>query len=130
MFRSQIAEAFFKRLCKKHKVRSAGTRVSKEDERLKERPEKVMGFVIKVMKEVGIDISNNKMALVTPAMVKWADKIIMMAQKETIPDFLLGNKKMVYWDVEDAKSNSDYKFLVKSREKIKGLVENLVKDIC
>lgn len=131
MFRSQIAGAFFKKFCDKHEVESVGTLVNKEEgQKLKERNEKEVKLIIKVMKEVGIDIGENKIKQITLEMVEWADKIICMAQKETIPDYLTESNKVICWDVKDAVHGSDYEFFVKSRDKIERLVKGLVKEIC
>ncbi|MBI5803898.1 low molecular weight phosphatase family protein [Candidatus Pacearchaeota archaeon] len=128
VFRSQIAEAYVKKFCKDCEVRSAGTVVSQEGQTLEDRKEKGAKMVVDVMKEEGTDISKKRIKLVTRESVKWADKIICMAQKETIPDFLK-EKDFVFWDVEDATPESDYEFFVKSREKIKKLVRKFAESV-
>jgi len=81
--------------------------------------------LFKVMKEEGIDISDRKRKEVTEEMVRNADKIIMMAEKETIPDFLKENPKVIYWEVEDprGKSLEEWRELVKQ---LKDLLEGFV----
>ena len=131
IFRSQIAEVFFKKKCPKHEAKSAGTIVPKEDEgeKLSERNDNAK-FVIKAMKEEGFDVGKNKRKDLTPELVEWADKVICMAQKETIPNYLLNSAKMEYWKVEDSTSKSDYEFFLKSREKKKKRVDKLAQEIC
>ena len=67
--RSQMAEAFFNQIAegKAHAI-SAGTQPV----------DKVNPMVVKVMQEIGIDISNNKPKLLTMEMVEKADKMITM----------------------------------------------------
>ncbi|MBI2045320.1 hypothetical protein HYT23_04650 [Candidatus Pacearchaeota archaeon] len=52
-------------------------------------------------------------------MVEKYDKIIVMAEKETIPEFLLNNTKTIFWDLEDPKDKSDqeYEKLIKALKK-------------
>ncbi len=110
--RSQMAEALFKKMSK-HETASAGTRVfEKENQKIKEVP--LAEPVIKFIKNEGIDISRNKRNQITPEMIEKYDKIIVMAEPETIPDFLQNNEKVIYWDIKDpkGKSNEDYKKLI------------------
>ena len=67
--RSQIAEAFFNHLAKgKALALSAGTKPT----------DKVLPTVIEAMREVGIDIRNDKPKMLTLEMVEKADKMITM----------------------------------------------------
>ncbi len=67
--RSQMAEAFFNRMAAgKAMALSAGTRPS----------EGINPIVVKAMKELEIDISNNKPKILTPDMAQSADKMITM----------------------------------------------------
>jgi arsenate reductase len=67
--RSQMAEAFFNRLSEgKAKAVSAGTQPA----------ERVNPVVAEVMKEAGIDISNNKPKVLTLDMVEAAERMITM----------------------------------------------------
>ncbi|OGN89154.1 MAG: arsenate reductase [Chloroflexi bacterium RBG_13_46_9] len=67
--RSQMAEAFFNRMAKgaAHAI-SAGTQPA----------DKINPMVVQVMREEGLDISQNKPKLLTMDMVKKADKMITM----------------------------------------------------
>ena len=53
------------------------------------------------MDELGIDISKNTRQLVTPKLVEQYDKVINMAEPDTVPDFLINNSKVEVWDIED-----------------------------
>lgn len=121
--RSQIANAFFNKLSKKNKSISAGVLVKdKEGEKLPE-------FVLKCMKEEGCNLSNEFRKQLTPEMVRWADKIIIMTEKENLPDYLISeDKKNIFWEVEDGKG-MPYEFHIKIRDKIKGNVKRLIKEI-
>ncbi|MDB5183787.1 MAG: protein tyrosine phosphatase [Candidatus Saccharibacteria bacterium] len=57
--------------------------------------------IVTVLKELGLDISNNARQLVTPELVESYDKVINMAEPETVPAFLINNPKVEVWDIED-----------------------------
>ena len=132
IFRSQIAAALFKKLCPSANVKSAGTLISenKEGQKLGERLDSNTKFVIEVLKEEVIDVSENKRRVLTEKMVGWADKIICMAERETIPEYLLQSGKIEYWHVEDAYEGVGYDFFVDSKERIRKKVEKLAKEVC
>jgi protein-tyrosine-phosphatase len=120
--RSQMANAFFNKLSEKNKSVSAGTVVGeKEGEALHE-------FVIKCMAEEGFDLSKNKRKQLTPEMVKLADRIIVMAEKENLPDYLANSNKITFWKISDAK-NMPYEAHIKTRNEIRTLVKRLIKEI-
>jgi arsenate-mycothiol transferase len=120
--RSQMASFLFNKLSEKNKSISAGIMVGeKEGEPLHE-------FVIKCMAEEGLDLSKNKRKQLTPEMVKTADRIIVMAEKENLPDYLANSNKITFWKISDAK-NMPYEVHVKVRNEIKTYVKRLVKEI-
>jgi len=125
--RSQIAETLFNQISKKHKAVSAGTEKGRvTGHKLKDFPEHSNLFIC--MDEVGFNIRENIVKLLTPEMVRDADKIIVMAEKETWPDYLKQSDKIVFWEIEDICGQSLDKFR-KVRDQIKSLIENLVKEI-
>jgi len=81
-------------------------------------------YVIEVMKELGIDLSNHIRKQLTPELVNKADKIIVMDKKENLPDYLINSGKMIFWDVEDA-AGTDLEFHQKIRDQIKTLVDSI-----
>ncbi|MBN2462214.1 MAG: arsenate reductase ArsC [Dehalococcoidia bacterium] len=96
--RSQMAEAFFNQLAKgKAKGLSAGTQPAEE----------VNPIVTDVMREVGIDISNNKPKALTIDLVEEADKMITMgcgAEAETVcPASFIETED---WKLDDPKGKS------------------------
>ena len=123
--RSQIAEAIFNHLSLgKHEAISAGIRVVRED--ANKEGQKVSAVeIIQVMKEMGIDVSAKIRNQVTPEMVEGADKVVVMAQAETIPDFLKENKKVIYWDVPDPAGQS-IEFARGVRDKLKSMISDFI----
>jgi len=105
----------------------AGAKVTEERQGM--RIGEVVGAenMIPCMEGVGIDISNSEITQVTPEMVNDADKIIIMTSKENLPDFVLESKTLEFWDVKDPKG-TDLASHCKTRDQIKGLIENMLKN--
>lgn len=120
--RSQMATAFFNKMSKKHHAIGAGTHVGENEGK------PIHEFVVNCMAELGYDLSKNTRKQLTPKMVEEADKIIVMNDREDLPDYVKNSPKVVFWDVEDGKGKS-YEFHCKSRDRIKTLVEKLVEEI-
>jgi protein-tyrosine-phosphatase len=122
-----MAEAIFKQLNDKHEILSAGTKVvSKEGESrhgqiLKDLP--AAENVILVLKERGIQVAENTRTQLSPDLVTWADKIIVMAEHETIPDYLLKSPKVTYWKIIDPKGTP-----LDAHEQIMVQIEGLVRE--
>ena len=55
------------------------------------------------MSEQGADISEKTRDQLTSAMVQEADKVIVMADDDTWPDFLQDSDKVVVWTIEDTR---------------------------
>ncbi len=117
-YRSQIAEAIFNRLSRLNKTSSAGVEVDIEgSQSMHATPSD-----IKNMEEIGYDISGCTRTQLTRELVNSADKIFTMVPKDTLPAYVKTSKKVVYWPVEDPDGKV-------TRDKIKKLVETLVKEI-
>ncbi len=105
-----MAEAVFKQLNSRHEVLSAGTKVlSKEGESrhgqvLKELP--AAENTILVLQERLVDISGKKRTQLDPRLADWADKIVVMAERETVPEYLLKSPKAVFWKIADPKGTA------------------------
>jgi arsenate reductase len=101
--RSQIAEGLFNSLTDgKHVATSAGLTVTKDDsnnegQKIIDRDENI----ITVMKEIGLDVSKNVRNQLTPEMLGSADRVVVMAPPEVIPEYLKQSRKVVFWDVPD-----------------------------
>ena len=126
--RSQMAEAIFKLLNDKHEVSSAGTKVispttgeSRHGQLLKDT--RGAENVLAALKERGVEVGENVRTQLNPEMVKSADKIVVMAEPETIPEYLAQSPKMTYWEVKDPKGTS-----LEEHRAIMNQIEELVKD--
>ena len=108
------------------KAFSAGTKVlGKEGQKLKEIP--LAKPVLKFMKKEGLDMAENTRTQYAPKMIKNFDKIIIMAEPETIPPYLLKNNKVIVWHIENPKGrdNKDYKKII---SQIKSKVKSFIKE--
>ncbi len=123
--RSQMAEALFTKYTGM-KAFSAGTKVFKDrNQKIKEIS--LTEPVVRFMKKEGIDIGKNITTQITSKMIKRFDKIIVMAEPETIPAYLSNNDKIEIWDIEDPKglSDKDYKKII---SQIKNHIKQFIKD--
>ena len=118
--RSQMAEAFFNELAAgKARGLSAGTRPT----------DKVNPVVVKVMKEVGFDISNNRPKLLTLEMIEGASRMITMgcgADADGIcPANIIESED---WQLDDPK-DKDIEKAREIRDEIKARVTSLINEI-
>lgn len=112
--RSQMAEGFFRKYApEEYRAASAGTKPVSA----------INPLAVKVMEEVGIDISNQKSKDITEDMMRNSTKIVNMGcmERESCPTLFLNN--LLDWDIEDPKGKS----IEKVRE-IRNQVENRVKE--
>jgi len=84
--------------------------------------------VVQVMKEDGIDISQQNVKFITEEMVKESDRIFVMCEKEECPDFLLNSNKITFWDIDDP-YNTDIENHRKIRDEVKKQVRLLIEEI-
>ena len=121
-----MAEALFNKLSKKNEAISAGVEVWTEFEgkKISERTE----YITLTMKEEKCDVSNNVSKQLTEDMVKRSDRVIVITEKNLCPDYLLNDKKVIFWDIEDA-GGRDLNFHKYTRDKIKKKILKLIKDI-
>jgi arsenate reductase len=95
--RSQIAEAFFRKFASsKFNVLSAGTQPSSQ----------LNPLVVEVMKEVGIDITNQSPKILSNNMIKSSFKTINMGcmDKKSCP--LLFENNVLDWNISDPKEKT------------------------
>jgi len=114
--RSQMAEAFANYYGKgKLVAQSAGVKLA----------DRVNPVVVEVMKEKGIDISQNKPKLLTTKMIEEADKVITMgcSVEKFCPAPLL--KNVVDWQLEDPK-DKPIEIVRKIRDQIETRVQKLI----
>lgn len=126
--RSQMAEAIFNKFCQgKHTSISSGTTVVTK-EKNREGQKIYDPNIITIIKELGIDISENTRNQVTIEMLKDADKVVVMAEPETFPDFLKLNEKTIFWDVPDPFQQS-LEFARDVRNRLQALVGDFIKTL-
>jgi arsenate reductase (thioredoxin) len=114
--RSQMAEAFFKKYAPRDYIAiSAGIKPAST----------INPVVVEAMKEVGIDISNQKSKDITEDMMRNSTKIVNMGcmEKESCPTLFLHN--VIYWNLEDPKSKS-LQYVRRIRDEIEQRVKELV----
>lgn len=123
-----MAQAIFSNLNQEHEVISAGTKLSGPPQPLEELLPGT-GIVIDAMKEIGIDLSKHVRKEVTQEIANDADKIIMVIdERDPVPEYLLNNSKVTRWDVLDPKGQT-LEFAIKVRKQIEGLVKDLIQNL-
>ena len=125
-----MAQAMFNRLSK-HQSTSAGTMVLEMDgqtvaKRAEVAPSGVL--VLELMsEEEDQDLSSEQRTQLTPELVDAADKVIVMAERETWPDYLVESGKVEFWDIEGA-FNIPIDAVRAIKDQIKVRVEELVRE--
>jgi arsenate reductase len=113
--RSQMAEGFFRNLgLDEYEAVSAGTKPVSA----------INPLAVRVMKEVGVDISHQKSKDITEDMMRNSTKVVNMGcvDKESCPTLFLNNP--IDWNIEDPKG----KQIEKVRE-IRDEIEQRVKEL-
>jgi arsenate reductase len=113
--RSQMAEGFFRNLgLDEYEAVSAGTKPVSA----------INPLTVRVMKEVGVDISHQKSKDITEDMMRNSTKVVNMGcvDKESCPTLFLNNP--IDWNIEDPKG----KQIEKVRE-IRDEIEQRVKEL-
>ena len=93
--RSQMAEGFFRKYAPKECVPlSAGTTPT----------EKINPLAIQAMKEIGIDIADQKSKVLTDEMIRKSSKIVNMGcmDRQSCPALFVNN--MIEWSIPDPKN--------------------------
>ncbi|MFY9798784.1 MAG: arsenate reductase ArsC [Candidatus Nitrosopolaris sp.] len=113
--RSQMAEGFFRKYSPEgYEPLSAGTRPISD----------INPLAIEAMREVGIDISNQKSKILTEDMIRKSTLRVNMGcvEKESCPTLFIHN--VIDWNIEDPKGKS----IQKVRE-IRDVIESRVKEL-
>ena len=114
--RSQMAEAFFNQLARgEAKAISAGSQPA----------DRVNPLAVEVMREVGIDISQNQPKLLTPEMLKGITLAITMGCQDACPYAPVETRD---WGLEDPQGKS-IEQVRQIRDEIKKRVTQLVKEL-
>jgi protein-tyrosine-phosphatase len=103
--RSQVAQAYFGKLSKHHSD-SAGIAVNERIAAMKVPGRKLKDnlnqrSVEYVRREFGLDIAEKERQQLTPEMIDTSDLAIVIAEKESWPDYLKEGGKVVFWDIQD-----------------------------
>lgn len=78
-----------------------------------------------LMEENGMSIRRNSMKKLLPEMIENANVVVSMAEEPFIPDFLLNNRKVIRWEIDNPPfATRDVS--EKTYREIKSLVEQLV----
>ncbi|MCF6154845.1 MAG: arsenate reductase ArsC [Candidatus Brocadia sp.] len=112
--RSQMAEGIFNTLTDKAVARSAGTEIAKE----------INPVAIEVMKERGIDISQQKPKVLDKKMIVNATKFITMGCTKNYP--LTPKEKTIDWNIPDPKAKNK-QYFVTVRDLIERHIVELLK---
>ena len=123
-----MAQAFFNHLSEFTST-SAGTKVADfEGQTVAKRGQVAPSVVlVEVMNEEGLDISSEQRNQLTPELVDAADKVIVMAQRDSWPDYLVEGGKVVFWEISDP-VNVPRETAQSIMDQTKGLVEDLVRE--
>jgi len=116
--RSQMAEGFFRKFAPKFKVVSAGTEPNSE----------LNPIVVEAMKEIGIDITNQKPKLLSNQMLEDSIKTVNMGciDQETCPSLFV--KDLLEWNIVDPKGKT-IEEIRKIRDQTKSRVLDLIKKL-
>lgn len=102
MFRSPIAKAFFNYFAKGNvAAESCGTWVRKEHNSGKTLFAIGSFNTLEYMSKQGFDLFHEKARQITPDMVRRAEKVIVMAERDTWPEYLRKSQKVVVWHIKN-----------------------------
>lgn len=98
--RSQAAMELYRQ--KGGEADSAGTKVDAPGATLAERPGAVT--IMQIMNEdYGIDMLHNVRTQITEDAAEGYDTIVVMAELDTVPEWLLSDKRAIFWTIDDPK---------------------------
>ena len=119
--RSQMAEGWLKYLNPNLNIYSAGVN-----------PEKVNKYAIKVMNEVGIDISKNSSNNIQEYKNMTFDYVITVCDnaKKNCP-ILIGDHKQIHYNFPDpAKERGEDDYLIKKYSEVRDMIKEFLIDFC
>ena len=84
------------------------------------------GDVIQVMAEVGIDVENQTIKLLSEEMLEIAEKIVVLCDKKLCPESIIRSKNVVYANVNDPPDQDKTIDVIRTmRDQIKLIVNKL-----
>lgn len=102
--RSQVAMELFKK--KGGSADSSGTLVDAPGTTLTERPSSAT--IVGIMrKDYGIDMINNVRTQITEENAKEYDRLVVMAEEETWPEWLRSDPRVIHWKIQDPKFQNE-----------------------
>ena len=125
-----MAQAIFNKLAGgKHGAFSAGTKVNpqREGQKLKDKIS-ADDPVLVALREIGIDASEQTRHNLTLEDLEKANVAVVMAEPETLPDFLKESEKTIYWDVRDT-DGLPLEDVRKTRDRLATLITELLEKI-
>lgn len=116
--RSQMAEGFFRKYCKKFEALSAGTKPNSD----------INPLAVQVMNEIGIDISFQKPKILSTEMIGNSHKAVNMGciDRETCPSLFV--QDVINWNIVDPKEKP-IEEVRNIRDQIKSEVLKLIKKL-
>jgi len=133
VFRSKVAEAYFKKVNKNKGLKANSVGIIKQDV-VSEIEKKLIKFQRKTAKEFGIGIKRKSKSL-SVSLLKKQDIIVIVA--DDVPPIIFNNKfylksklKIIVWKIPDVKGKKSDEFLIRKdikviMEKVDNLVETL-----
>ena len=120
-----MAEGYYNFFTKSNKAISAGVNGDKAREKYNNHPS---SEVIALMKEDGVDISQQKIDQLTPNLIESVERVVVLCDKKEISGQILKNaKEVLYIHILDPYAQSIEK-MRKIRDEIKHLVMKLIEN--
>ena len=87
-----------------------------------------MRFTLEIMDEEGFDLSNCKSKQLNRPMVEAADRVVVMTRREWLPDYLVNDDKVIFWNVQIPPEMTRESF-IHVKDRVKDHVKQLVAEI-
>lgn len=102
--RSQVAMELYR--AQGGEADSAGTKVDAPGATLAERPS--AATIVGIMRrDYGIDMIHNVRTQLTQDGAAGYDRLVVMAEKETWPEWLAHDPRVIYWNIDDPKGQDE-----------------------
>lgn len=121
-----MAAAFYNKYSSDGHADSAGTTVVTPGQTIEQRAEVSEGskHLLATMDQESLNIRQQIQKPIDKRMVNKYDKIIVMAEKKSIPDYVKTSSKYEYWQVEDPQSKGAEK-----TEEVKNIIKRKVQNL-
>lgn len=127
--RSQMAMEIFKSLNNNHEVLSAGIMVADSINREVSQEHALVDAkfgndVINLLMGKGIDASKNKRTQLNIDIVNWADIVVVMVEREIVPEYLSNSPKAIFWKIIEPEGTA-----LEALKQILDQIDVLVRDL-